>query len=101
MDRMLRCYAKGHTGDWEAICLDLDIAVQGESFEDVFHSLNEGISLYLDTVDELSDADRARLRRRRAPLPIRLEFFFFALRSLFGKGDDDDSRHQFTVPCAA
>ena len=36
MDRMVRCYAKGHTGDWEAICLDLDIAVQGESFEDVF-----------------------------------------------------------------
>ena len=47
--RSLRCYAEGRDGDWEAICLDLDIAVQGSSFEEVFRSLQEAISLYLET----------------------------------------------------
>ena len=33
--KSLRCYAEGRDGSWEAICLDLDIAVQGGSFEGV------------------------------------------------------------------
>ena len=101
MDRMLLCHAKGHTGDWEAICLDLDIAVQGESFEDVFGSLNESISLYLDAIEDLPDADQARLLHRRAPLSIRLKFFLYALWSLLGNKTGRDSRAQFTVACPA
>ena len=101
MDRMLLCHAKGHTGDWEAICLDLDIAVQGESFEDVFGSLNESISLYMKTVEELPEADRARLLHRRAPLSVRFKFFFYALWSLLGNNSSHDSRAQFTVACPA
>ena len=27
--RILHCYASGRDGEWEGICLDLDIAVQG------------------------------------------------------------------------
>ena len=99
MDRMLLCHAKGHIGEWEAICLDLDIAVQGESFEDVFGSLNKSITLYLDTVEELPEADKARLLHRRAPLSIRLRFFFYALWSLFGNKTSNESRAQFTVAC--
>ena len=99
MDRMLLCHAKGHSGDWEAICLDLDIAVQGESFEDVFGSLSESISLYLDTVEELPESDRARLLHRRAPLSIRLKFFLYALWSLLGSKTSHESRAQFTLAC--
>jgi predicted RNase H-like HicB family nuclease len=51
--RSLHCYAEGRNGDWEAICLDLDIAVQGGSFEEVFGSLREAISLYLESVADL------------------------------------------------
>ena len=59
--RNLLCYASGHGHDWEAICLDLDIAVQGQSFDEVFNDLNEAIALYLESVRELPEAERARL----------------------------------------
>ncbi len=45
MARTLRCYAEGRDDSWEAICLDPDIAVQGESFAEVVDSLNEAISM--------------------------------------------------------
>lgn len=102
MDRSLLCFAKGRFGDWEAICLDLDIAVQGDSFEDVYASLNEAIELYVETVVELTEADQARLLDRPAPLGLRLRFLRFAIRALFHvKGRDSSSRIEFSVPLAA
>ena len=35
MTRTYLCYAFGQDGEWEALCRDLDIAVQGGSFEQV------------------------------------------------------------------
>ncbi len=59
------CCAEGKDGRWQAICLDLDIAaVQGSSFEEVFHSLNDAVALYLETVADLPAEDRERLRHR-------------------------------------
>lgn len=102
MSRVLRCYAEGRGDEWEAICLDLDIAVQGESFEDVYHSLNEAIALYLQSVAALPKADQPRLLYRPAPLGIRLQFLMRVLRDAFRKHDDDNHfQHQFTLPLAA
>jgi predicted RNase H-like HicB family nuclease len=99
--RSLHCYAEGRDGDWEAICLDLDIAVQGSSFEEVFTSLQEAISLYLESVTDLPPEERRDLLRRPAPFPVRLRFLAHALRGLFPHGDGDRQRHQFTMPLAA
>ena len=99
--RSLRCYAEGCDGDWEAICLDLDIAVQGRSFEEVFRSLQEAISLYLETVDDLPPQDQRALLHRRTPFTIRVRFLAHALRGLFANGDDNRHWHQFTMPLAA
>lgn len=99
MRRVLKCYAEGHDKDWEAICLDLDIAVQGESFEDVFSALNESIKLHIETALSLPKSDQARLLERPAPLMVRLKFLRYALRLMFRSGDKDDGfHHQFTVP---
>ena len=65
--RMLKCYAEGRPGSWESICLDFDIAAQGDSFEDVFRSLSKAIELYLETVRELPEEERRRFLGRRAP----------------------------------
>jgi predicted RNase H-like HicB family nuclease len=100
-NRTLHCYAEGRDGDWEAICLDLDIAVQGSSFEEVFSSLQEAISLYLASVTGLPPQERRALLHRPAPLPVRLKFLTHALRGLFADSDGDRQRHQFTVPLAA
>lgn len=101
MSRVLRCYAEGRDGEWEAICLDLDIAVQGDSFEDVFHSLGDAVSLYLESVANLPQGEPSHLVDRPAPLAVRLRFLMHVLRSTFRDRDTDDHWHQFTMPCAA
>lgn len=102
MPRVLRCYAEGHNKDWEAICLDLDVAVQGESFEDVFHALNESIQLHIEAVMALPESEQAHLLRRPAPFLVRLKFLLYVLRSMFSRSDDANGyHHQFTVPCVS
>jgi predicted RNase H-like HicB family nuclease len=101
VSKNLRCYAEGRDGDWEAICLDLDIAVQGGSFEEVFTSLQGAVSLYLQSVTDLPPEERRVLLHRPAPLPVRLRFLIHALRALFTDNEGDRQRHQFTVPVTA
>jgi predicted RNase H-like HicB family nuclease len=99
--KTLRCYAEGRDGDWEAICLDLDIAVQGRSFEEVFGSLREAIRLYLESVSSLPADERRSLLDRPAPILVRLKFLAHALGGLLSDRDGDRQRHQFTMPLAA
>jgi hypothetical protein len=40
--------------------------VQGESFEDVLHSLHDAVSLYLETVGTLPEEQQAHLLHRPA-----------------------------------
>ncbi len=101
MPRVLRCYAEGRDGEWEAICLDLDIAVQGESFEEVFRSLGDAISLYIESIANLPEAERSAFLDRPAPFSVRLRFLAQALRSMLRDHGDNDYWHQFTMPCAA
>jgi predicted RNase H-like HicB family nuclease len=99
--RTLHCYAEGQDGDWEAICLDLDIAVQGQTFDEVFTSLQQAISLYLESVADLRPEERRSLLRRTAPLRVRLRFLGHAMRGLFAEHGGQSQRHQFTMPMAA
>lgn len=99
--KVLHCYAEGRGQDWEAICLDYDIAVQGESFEDVATLLSEAIALYLDSLKDLPPADRERLLYRRAPLSLRLKFLIGIARQIL-VGNRRNAEHQpFTIPIAA
>ena len=94
---ILRCTAEGRGDKWEAICLDLDLAVQGRSFEEVYKGLNEMIFSYLETVSTYPPADRARLLNRRAPFALRLKHtVMYLLAYLFGR-DSNTERHDFTA----
>jgi predicted RNase H-like HicB family nuclease len=99
--RTLHCYAEGRDGDWEAICLDLDVAVQGRSFEEVFDGLEQAISLYLQTVADLPLEERPSLLYRPVPFLVRLRVLAQAARGLFSGNDGDRQRHQFTLPLIA
>lgn len=99
--KVLRCYAEGRDGDWEAFCLDLDIAVQGRSFEEVFRALNDSIALHVEATTALPEKDRAHLLDRPAPLSLRLRFLGHALKALFTRDDGGGYHHHFTVPCVA
>lgn len=72
-NRTVICYAESREGKWEAVCLDFDIAVQGDSFEGVVHDLGTALHLYLQSVAGLPDADRKRLLARRVPLGARVQ----------------------------
>ena len=71
MNRRLRCFAYGRPDDWEAICVDLNIAVNGTTLEQVTESLGVCISLYLAAVADSPEEDRRRLLHRRSPWHVR------------------------------
>lgn len=49
-----RCYAYGSGENWEAFCVDLDIAIFGASVNEVEETLDRCIRMYLKTVADLS-----------------------------------------------
>ena len=71
--RKLTCYAWGKPGDWEALCVDLDLAAQGENLEEVRRELGDAIETYLDYVADLPEDEQDRFRNRKAPLRLRLQ----------------------------
>jgi ribosomal protein L39E len=101
-NRTLLCIAKGHDGDWEAICLDLDIAVQGKSFAEVQGLLNEAVSTYIEDVAKEDAATRARLLNRRVPLWVRLNYIGrFVWHALAARNRRDGLQGSFEIPCPA
>lgn len=82
---LLRCFAEGNDSGWEAACIDLDIAVQGATYDEVYKSLNDSIAMYFESVSALPEHERAELIFRKAPFLVRarhiarnLMFYMFA-----------------------
>jgi predicted RNase H-like HicB family nuclease len=96
-ERALYCYASGHEGAWEAICLDLDTAAQGRSFEEVSSLLREAVSLYLETVGELPEDERSAFLNRSVPFRTRLRFAIEAFWSALRARGNGELKHQFTM----
>ena len=65
------CYAWGNTDGWEAICVDFDLAAQGDSFDEVRNELFDAIDTLLSYATELPKSERGRLLNRKAPLGLR------------------------------
>ena len=95
------CFARGHQGSWEALCLDFDIAVQGVSFEDVHRDLVDAIGEYVAAAREEDDVTREKLLNRRVPWHVRLQwilqFVWYGIRPL----GNADAQAAFPVACAA
>ena len=79
-DLLLRCLAERRGSHWVAFCLDFDLAVQGDSLEDVRRRLDAQIAEYV--YDALAGEDRAHadeLLSRRAPLRLWLRYYWAVL----------------------
>ena len=61
------CFAHGRDGAWEAICVDLDIAIQGSSFDEVRDLLNSAVSTYIVDAEQEEPEVRDQLLSRVAP----------------------------------
>ena len=70
--RKLTCYAWGKPGDWEALCVDYDLAAQGASFEEVRRELSDAVDTYLDYVSDLPESEQRAFLNRKTPLSLRL-----------------------------
>jgi predicted RNase H-like HicB family nuclease len=82
---LLRCYAEKKDGQWQAFCLDLCLAAQGDSFQEVKRKLGDMIAEYVG--DALGGRDKdfaAELLMRRAPFKYWLKFYYFLTLSKVG-----------------
>jgi hypothetical protein len=77
----LRCYAENKArGLWVAVCIDLNLAVQGESYREVRKKLDKQIDDYLQ--DALVGEDSkyvTQLIPRRAPRKFFLKYYLIHL----------------------
>jgi len=80
IDLVLRCYAEHKDGYWQAFCLDLCLAAQGDSFDEVKQKLETMINEYVHDAVAGPDKDYVnQLLRRRAPLRYWLEYYLLRL----------------------
>ena len=99
MRHYVHCYAEGVNGKWEAFCLDFDLAVQGESFEEVYHALHENMVAYGRYISELPEDERQAFLNRKAPLSLRLRFLWYVLKDILGREASRKQRAEFMAPC--
>lgn len=96
--RTLRCFATQSNETWEAICLDLDIAAQGISFEDADHNLRDAVAMYVEYIDTLSIEERKNFLRRRVPLATRIRFAMDAALSTLGNHSGQERYQYYRIP---
>ena len=96
----IMCFAKGHEGAWEALCVDYDIAVQGVSFDDVRRELIDAIQEYVSVARAEDDQTRIRLLSRRAPMHVRLAWIARIAWSGIQSRMGGETSAAFPVACA-
>ena len=88
MDLKLKCYVHGSEACWEAICVDLNVAVCGDSQREVRASLRKAVDLYLETVATLPTAELDGFLSRRAPWHTRARLAILTWLSALRSGRD-------------
>lgn len=74
---LLRCYAERKHGIWQAFCIDLNLAAQGDSFEEVRKKLEDMVFEYVyDAVAGEHREHAEYLLNRKAPLYFRAKWHF-------------------------
>lgn len=101
--RRLFCYIEGRGDEWEAICLDFDIAVHGGSLYEVKSLLVEAVNTYFEDVAKEAPAVRATLLNRRVPLHVRIGIVAALLWHMLRGGNESgpDFEARFEIPCPA
>ena len=67
MSKTLQCYVYGHATNWQAICIDFDIAVHGSSQQQVKDRLTASVNLFLRDLLDLPLRDQRHLSQRKSP----------------------------------
>lgn len=100
---IVKCIARGNDKrGWDALCLDLDIMVHGQTLTDAREALNTAIASYVFDACHEDQADMDYLLNRRAPLPVRLRWRLeLLIDRLHGMIRSDKHATRFDLPCPA
>lgn len=88
-DLLLRCYANKEGDQWQAFCIDLCLAAQGDSLSEVKDKIN--IMVY-EYVTEALEEDREyadQLLQRKAPLKQCATYHYYKYMHLIGALKND------------
>jgi len=81
----VRCYARREAAHWVAVCIDLGLAVQGDTCAEVKSKLEAQMNDYVHDALTTDRAHAADLLRRKAPLRQRVEYYLTCLmQTVFG-----------------
>lgn len=86
---IVKCYAEQEGDYWVALCLDFNLAAQGDTFEEVKTKLDAMIAEYV--YDALAGPDKqyaAQLLSRRAPFIAWLKYFFLKFKIALFHGSE-------------
>jgi hypothetical protein len=73
---ILRCYARPEGDYILGVCVDLDIAVKGNSIDEVRNEMTNGIKAYFESLDEKNFKD---VFPRRVPFLVMCDYYFICL----------------------
>ena len=99
--RSFLCFARGHDSEWEAVCVDLDIAVQGRTFNEVQQALEDAVISYVGAAHAEDPETCSKLLNRRAPLWVALLWTWRVLKTAWRSRSDNDTSASFPVACPA
>ena len=97
----LMCFARGHAGSWEALCIDFDIAVQGASFEEVQRELGNAIGDYIAFAKDQDEKTKAQLLERRAPIRVVLLWVARVAWLNMWRAKNHETSASFPIACRA
>ena len=100
MEQSLLCCVEGtEDGKWEALCLNYDLSVEGESIDDALHNIVKAVDDYLEYVETLPQKEQSRFLRRGVPYFYKMKIFYWAICALiFHKANERLQRGRFVLP---
>ena len=72
---VLRCFAKKENNYWVAVCVDLSLATQADSFEAAQQKLDEQVKSYINEALSIHREYADELLTRKAPLSLMIEYY--------------------------
>ena len=76
---VLRCYAEQKHGQWQAFCLEFDLAAQGDSYQEVKDKIESQIKSYVQDALGEDQEYAAQLLSRKAPFSHWLKWIYYCI----------------------
>lgn len=89
-------------GDWSAICVDLDLAVQAASQREAIDKMEQMVSSYIEDAMREEPQVRDRLLSRSSPFKLRFQLWLaYQLFLLRRRRPHEKSVSAVAIPCPA